>query len=58
MTNLQTGDFEQLDKPVYRGITFSGGDPLHEKNVDEVTDFLVEERIERKNSTKERNIWL
>ena len=27
--------FEQLDKPYIEGITFSGGDPLHEKNVDE-----------------------
>ena len=34
--------FEQLDKPYIEGITFSGGDPLHEKNVDEVTAFARE----------------
>ena len=29
--------FEQLDKSYIEGITFSGGDPLHENNVKEIT---------------------
>lgn len=41
--------FEQLDKPYIEGITFSGGDPLHEKNVDEVTAFAreIKEKISK-----------
>ena len=44
--------FEQLDKPYIEGITFSGGDPLHEKNVDEVTAFAreIKENILRRTS--------
>ena len=43
--------FEQLDKPYIEGITFSGGDPLHEKNVDEVTAFAreIKEKYPKKN---------
>ena len=46
--------FEQLDKPYIEGITFSGGDPLHEKNVDEVTAFARE----IKEKYPKKNIWL
>lgn len=46
--------FEQLDKPYIEGITFSGGDPLHEKNVEEVTAFARE----IKEKYPKKNIWL
>lgn len=43
-----------MDKPYIEGITFSGGDPLHEKNVDEVTAFARE----IKEKYPKKNIWL
>lgn len=46
--------FDQLDKPYIEGITFSGGDPLHSANRDDVKALMVE--IKKKYSNK--NIWL
>ena len=46
--------FEQLDQNYISGITFSGGDPLHIKNVTEVTN-LAKEIKER---YPEKSIWL
>ena len=46
--------FEQLDQSYIEGITFSGGDPLHEKNIREVTDLAKE--IKKKYPDK--TIWL
>ena len=34
--------FEQMEKSYIAGITFSGGDPLHWRNVEEVTAFAKE----------------
>lgn len=46
--------FEQLEKPYIEGITFSGGDPLYEENVETVTALAKE--IKEKYPNK--NIWL
>jgi anaerobic ribonucleoside-triphosphate reductase activating protein len=46
--------FAELSKPYIEGITFSGGDPLHPFNRDEV--FRLAKRIREELPTK--NIWL
>lgn len=46
--------FDQLDKSYIDGITFSGGDPLHFANVDDVTALAKEIREKYPN----KNIWL
>lgn len=46
--------FKQLDKDYISGITFSGGDPLHENNVAEVKSLIEEIKIKYKTKT----IWL
>lgn len=46
--------FEKLSKNYISGITFSGGDPLHENNVNEVLDLI--RKIKHKFPNK--NIWL
>lgn len=46
--------FEQLEKAYVEGITFSGGDPLHEKNIGEITELAKE----IKGKYPQKNIWL
>ncbi len=46
--------FEQLDKSYIEGITFSGGDPLHERNVKEITALAKE----IKEKYPQKTIWL
>ena len=46
--------FDALDKPYIQGITFSGGHPLDNKNVDDV--YLLIKEIKEKFPTKD--IWL
>ena len=46
--------FYELSKDYISGITFSGGDPLHENNLDEVFKLVQEIRI----SFPEKTIWL
>ena len=46
--------FAQLDKPYIEGITFSGGDPLHRANRDEVEALMAEIKEKYPNKT----IWL
>lgn len=46
--------FAELSKDYISGITFSGGDPLHENNLDEVLKLVNEIRI----SFPEKTIWL
>lgn len=46
--------FNELSKDYISGITFSGGDPLHENNLDEVLKLIKEIRI----SYPEKTIWL
>jgi anaerobic ribonucleoside-triphosphate reductase activating protein len=46
--------FEALDKPYIQGITFSGGHPLENENIDEVYNLCKE--IKEKFPTKD--IWL
>lgn len=46
--------FTELSKDYISGITFSGGDPLHEQNLDEVLKLVQEISI----SFPEKNIWL
>lgn len=46
--------FNELSKDYISGITFSGGDPLHENNLDEVLKLVQEIRI----SFPEKSIWL
>lgn len=46
--------YEQLDKSYIEGITFSGGDPLHERNITEVTALAKEIKAKYPNKT----IWL
>lgn len=46
--------FTELSKNYISGITFSGGDPLHENNLDEVLKLVQEISI----SYPEKTIWL
>ena len=46
--------FTELSKDYISGITFSGGDPLHENNLDEVLKLVQEIRI----CFPEKTIWL
>lgn len=46
--------FTELSKDYISGITFSGGDPLHENNLDEVLKLVQEIR----NSYPDKTIWL
>lgn len=46
--------FEELSKDYISGITFSGGDPLHENNISDVLNLIIEVRNEFPNKT----IWL
>ena len=46
--------FNELSKDYISGITFSGGDPLHENNLDEVLKLTQQIRI----SFPEKTIWL
>ena len=46
--------FNELSKDYISGITFSGGDPLYEQNLDEVLKLVHEIRI----SFPEKTIWL
>lgn len=46
--------FEELSKDYISGITFSGGDPLHEANLSEVLSLIKE----IKEKFPEKNIWL
>lgn len=46
--------FNELSKDYISGITFSGGDPLHENNLDDVLKLVQEIRISYPNKT----IWL
>ena len=43
-----------MSKDYISGITFSGGDPLHEQNLDEVLKLIKQIRI----SFPEKTIWL
>ena len=46
--------FDELEKPYIAGITFSGGDPLHEVNEVEITELAKEIRDRFPHTT----IWL
>lgn len=46
--------FNELSKDYISGITFSGGDPLYEQNLDEVLKLVQEIRI----SFPEKTVWL
>ena len=46
--------FEELEKDYISGITFTGGDPLHENNIDEVLSLI----LEIKEKYPEKTIWL
>ena len=46
--------FRELNKDYISGITFSGGDPLHENNLDGVLKLINEFRL----SFPEKTIWL
>lgn len=46
--------FEKLSEDYISGITFSGGDPLHENNINEVLNLITEIR----NRFPSKNIWL
>lgn len=46
--------FEQLDKDYIDGITLSGGDPLNENNLLDITNLLVEIRHKYPNKT----VWI
>ncbi len=46
--------FEQLDKPYISGLTFSGGDPLHRANREDVCAFAKEV----KEKYPDKTIWM
>ena len=52
--NAKQEIFEQLDKEYISGITFSGGDPLHENNKKEISNLI----LEIKSKYSDKNIWL
>ena len=52
--NAKKEIFEQLDEKYISGITFSGGDPLHENNLDEVLRLIKEIR----HMFPDKTIWL
>lgn len=43
-----------LQKPYVKGLTFSGGDPLHKNNIRDIRDIII--RV--KNDYPEKDIWL
>ena len=45
--------FEALSKPYIRGITLTGGDPLHENNIQEITQLCRE----IKEKMPQKDIW-
>lgn len=46
--------FEQLKQKYISGITFSGGDPLHENNIDELYQLI----LDIKGTFPEKTLWL
>lgn len=46
--------FESLNKPYISGITFTGGDPLHENNLQDVLNLVNKIRL----LLPEKTIWL
>lgn len=52
--NAKQEIFQQLDKDYISGITFSGGDPLHDNNVEKVKALIKE--IRKKYITK--TVWI
>lgn len=46
--------FEQLKKRYISGITFSGGDPLHDENLEDVGELIKEIRLK----FPDKDIWL
>lgn len=46
--------FTELNKPWTSGITFSGGDPMHEANIDTILTFAKE----LKERYQEKTIWV
>ena len=52
--NAKKEIFEQLEKDYISGITFSGGDPMHEANVEEVLSLANEIRLKYPSKT----IWV
>ncbi|WP_250278862.1 anaerobic ribonucleoside-triphosphate reductase activating protein [[Clostridium] colinum] len=46
--------FTELEKDYIKGITFSGGDPLHKKNREEIFNLIKE----IKNKFPKKDIWL
>lgn len=46
--------FQELNKPYIAGLTFSGGDPLHENNLQDVLNLVNKIRL----SLPKKNIWL
>lgn len=46
--------FQELNKPYIAGLTFSGGDPLHENNLQDVLNLVNKIRLLLPNKT----IWL
>lgn len=46
--------FSYLDRDYIQGITFSGGDPLHPNNIDEILNISAEIKSKYLN----KNIWL
>lgn len=47
--------FDALDKTYIKGITFSGGDPLYNSNIEEITQLAKDIKYKYKNS---KDIWL
>lgn len=46
--------FRELEKDYISGVTFSGGDPLHINNIEEVMEII----LEIKNKFPNKTIWL
>lgn len=52
--NAKNEIFDDLQKDYIKGITFSGGDPLHTKNRDEILNILKE----IKQKFPQKDVWL
>lgn len=53
-TKAKNEIFNELSKDYIAGITFTGGDPLHQNNLESVLDLVNEIRL----SYPEKTIWL
>ena len=53
--NAKNEIFKELNKPYISGITLTGGDPLHEANIEDVLSLIIQIRS---NYKRTKTIWI